>query len=89
MNGFTEEITLEGHIIDSGILSKVWGTVMDLGGEFDLQEIRVGKRKNETSFARVQRIHLFRPPCLLDPGGESTSDVDQYAPPPVPISFGV
>ena len=54
MNGFSEEISLEGHIIDSGILSKVWGTVMDLGGEFDLQEIRVGRRKNETSFARMK-----------------------------------
>ena len=54
VNGFSEEITLEGHIIDSGILAKVWGTVMDLGGEFDLQEIRVGKRKDETSFARMK-----------------------------------
>jgi lysine-ketoglutarate reductase/saccharopine dehydrogenase-like protein (TIGR00300 family) len=54
MNGFSEEITLEGHIIDSGILSKVWGRVMDLGGEFDLQDIRVGRRKNETSFARMK-----------------------------------
>lgn len=54
MNGYSEEITLEGHIIDSGILSKVWGTVMDLGGEFDLQDIQVGKRKNETSFARMK-----------------------------------
>lgn len=54
MNGFSEEITLEGHIIDSGILSKVWGTVMDLGGEFDLQEIRVGRHKTETSFARMK-----------------------------------
>ncbi len=54
MNGYSEEITLEGHIIDSGILSKVWGTVMDLGGEFDLQEIRVGRSKNETSFARMK-----------------------------------
>ncbi|MBI5304170.1 MAG: TIGR00300 family protein [Chloroflexi bacterium] len=56
MNGrfASEEITLEGHIIDSGILSKVWGVVMDLGGEFDLQEIRVGRHKTETSFARMR-----------------------------------
>ncbi|HEX7589092.1 MAG TPA: TIGR00300 family protein, partial [Anaerolineae bacterium] len=54
MNEFSEEITLEGHIIDSGILSKVWGTIMDLGGEFDLEEIRVGRTKNETSFARMK-----------------------------------
>jgi lysine-ketoglutarate reductase/saccharopine dehydrogenase-like protein (TIGR00300 family) len=54
MNGFSEEITLEGHIIDSGILAQVWGTIMDLGGEFDLQEIRVGRHKTETSFARMK-----------------------------------
>jgi len=54
MNGFTEEITLEGHIIDSGMLSQVWGIVMDLDGEFDLQEIRVGRNKSETSFARMK-----------------------------------
>ncbi len=53
-NGFSEEITLEGHIIDSWILPKVMDTVMDLGGEFDTQEIRVGHRKDETSFARMR-----------------------------------
>jgi lysine-ketoglutarate reductase/saccharopine dehydrogenase-like protein (TIGR00300 family) len=50
----SEDITLEGHIIDSGILAQVWGTIMDLGGEFDLEEIRVGKHKAETSFARMK-----------------------------------
>ena len=54
MNSFSEEITLEGHIIDSGILAKVWGTIMDLGGEYDLLEFRVGKRKDETSYARMR-----------------------------------
>ncbi len=53
-NEFSEEITLEGHIIDSWILPKVFDTVMDLGGAFDLQEIRVGRRKDETSFARLK-----------------------------------
>ncbi|MBI3536831.1 MAG: TIGR00300 family protein [Chloroflexi bacterium] len=54
MNSFSEEITLEGHIIDSWILPRVFDAVMDLGGEFDLQEIRVGRRKEETSFARLK-----------------------------------
>ncbi len=54
MNGFSEEITLEGHIIDSWVLPKVFDTVMDLGGSFDLEEIRVGRRKDETSFARLK-----------------------------------
>jgi lysine-ketoglutarate reductase/saccharopine dehydrogenase-like protein (TIGR00300 family) len=54
MNGFSEEITLEGHIIDSWILPKVFDTVMDFGGSFDLREIRVGRRKDEVSFARLK-----------------------------------
>src|SRR5690349_4709227 len=51
---FSEEITLEGHIIDSWVLPKVFDTVMDLGGSFDLQEIHVGRRKEEMSFARLK-----------------------------------
>ena len=82
MNGFSEEITLEGHIIDSGILSKVWGTIMDMGGEFDLQEIRVGRSKNETSFARmkitaasdVQLHHILT--ALQDDGADIVSRGD-------------
>jgi lysine-ketoglutarate reductase/saccharopine dehydrogenase-like protein (TIGR00300 family) len=54
MNNHSEEITLEGHIIDSWILPRVFDTVMDSGGAFDLEEIRVGRRKDETSFARLQ-----------------------------------
>ncbi|HEY3313890.1 MAG TPA: TIGR00300 family protein [Bacillota bacterium] len=54
MNGFSEEITLEGHIIDSGILMKAFDVVMDLGGSFDLEDIRVGRKKDETSFARLR-----------------------------------
>ncbi len=54
MNGYSEEITLEGHIIDSWILPSVMDTVMDLGGEYDMLEIRVGRRKEESSFARLK-----------------------------------
>lgn len=54
MPQFSEEITLEGHIIDSWVLPKVFDAVMDLGGSFDLKEIRVGRKKDETSFARLK-----------------------------------
>ena len=54
MNGFSEEITLEGHIIDSWILPKVFDAVMDLGGAFDVTEFRVGTKKDEPSFARMK-----------------------------------
>ena len=46
-------VTLEGHIIDSLQLPRLMDTIMDLGGNFDVEEIRVGKKKNETSFARI------------------------------------
>lgn len=46
-------VALEGHIIDSLALPKLMDAVMDLGGTFDVEEIRVGKRKNEKSYARI------------------------------------
>ncbi len=49
-----EEIELEGHIIDSLILPRVFDVIMDLGGNFDVEEIRVGRRKDETSYARLK-----------------------------------
>ena len=50
---FSEEITLEGHIIDSLILPRVFDAIMDLGGDFRVEEIRVGTHKREPSFARL------------------------------------
>ncbi|MGI8608123.1 MAG: TIGR00300 family protein [Candidatus Dormibacteria bacterium] len=46
-------VTLEGHIIDSLQLPRVWDTIMDMGGNFDVEEFRVGKKKNEKSYARL------------------------------------
>ena len=54
MKEISEKVTLEGHIIDSWTLPKVFDAVMDLGGSFDLEEIRVGRKKDETSFARLK-----------------------------------
>jgi lysine-ketoglutarate reductase/saccharopine dehydrogenase-like protein (TIGR00300 family) len=50
----SEQIRLQGHIIDSLILPRVMDTVMDLGGDFDVVEIRVGRHKHEQSFARMK-----------------------------------
>jgi lysine-ketoglutarate reductase/saccharopine dehydrogenase-like protein (TIGR00300 family) len=46
-------VTMEGHIIDSLALPKVWDTIMDMGGNFDVQEFRVGKQKTEGSFMQM------------------------------------
>ena len=49
----TEEITLEGHIIDSLILSKVLDEIEAYGAEYRIVEVQVGHTRDERSFARV------------------------------------
>jgi lysine-ketoglutarate reductase/saccharopine dehydrogenase-like protein (TIGR00300 family) len=46
-------IELSGHIIDSLILPKVLDLIIQLGGEFEIQEIRVGKKRSDPSYARI------------------------------------
>ena len=49
-----EVIELTGHIIDSLILPKVFMEIMERGGNFDVEEFRMGKKKTETSYARIR-----------------------------------
>jgi lysine-ketoglutarate reductase/saccharopine dehydrogenase-like protein (TIGR00300 family) len=51
---FSETIELRGHIIDSLVLPQIMEEVMDRGGEFIIQQIDVGRRKDEPSYARIQ-----------------------------------
>lgn len=53
MAGFSEEIEVKGHLIDSSILTKIFDLVMDLDGEFDVLDMHVGKRKLDTSSTRL------------------------------------
>ncbi len=47
------EVELRGHIIDSGMMEAAFGIVMDMGGEFDVEEFTIGRRKDEESYARL------------------------------------
>jgi len=47
------EIELRGHIIDSDILNKVFDTIIDLNGDFDVKEFEIGKHKKDPSYARI------------------------------------
>ena len=49
-------VHVTGHIIDSLILPKVLDEIMDLRGTFEILEVVIGKRKTDTSSARL-RIH--------------------------------
>ena len=48
-----KEIEVEGHLIDSMILTKIWDRIMELGGDFETLEFRVGKHKTDTSYAKI------------------------------------
>ena len=48
-----ETITLEGHLIDSDIMRRVFDKVVEDGGEFEVIEFRVGRKNDEPSFARI------------------------------------
>ncbi len=52
----SEVIELRGHIIDSLILPRVWDTIMDQGANFEVEDMRVGRSKDEPSYARMQVI---------------------------------
>ncbi len=53
MNKFSQEIEVRGHLIDSLILTKIFDKIMDLKGEFQVQEIDIGKRKKDQSYVRL------------------------------------
>ncbi|WP_136601091.1 ornithine cyclodeaminase, nickel-pincer nucleotide-dependent [Salinigranum halophilum] len=46
-------VELEGHIIDSGMMQQAFGIVMDMGGNFDVEEFDVGTHKEAESYCRM------------------------------------
>ena len=51
---YSREIELKGHIIDSGIMTKVFDAIMEMGGNFEIMVFDIGKKKQDESFARLQ-----------------------------------
>lgn len=54
-HGSYEDIRIEGHLIDSGIMSAIMDDVVSLGGEFETLSFEVG-RTNEDASRAVLRI---------------------------------
>ena len=50
----SEVVEMSGHIIDSWTLPRAWDVIMDRGGNFDVEEMNVGKTKTEHSYARLK-----------------------------------
>lgn len=53
MAKFTHAIEIKGHLIDSAILTKIFDIIMDLGGDFQVQDFTVGRRKKDLSYAKL------------------------------------
>lgn len=63
MTKFTSDVEVRGHLIDSMILTKIFDVIMDLGGEFEVLVMQVGKKKKDPSYAKLQiqgknQVHL-------------------------------
>ena len=54
MSKFVQEVEVRGHLIDSLILTKIFDGIMDLGGEFEVLKIRIGRRKKDASYAKLR-----------------------------------
>ncbi len=52
----TARLVLTGHIIDSMMLPSVMDLVMDEGGNFTIEELKVGQHKTDTSLCRMEII---------------------------------
>jgi lysine-ketoglutarate reductase/saccharopine dehydrogenase-like protein (TIGR00300 family) len=48
-----ELVTMEGHLIDSDILRRAFGRIVEEGGNFEVLEFRVGTTNAEPSFVRL------------------------------------
>ncbi|MDO5835994.1 MAG: TIGR00300 family protein [Methanobacterium sp.] len=51
---YNREVKLTGHIIDSLTLPRALDLIMDMGGDFQILKFEVGKRKKDTSLARIK-----------------------------------
>ncbi len=53
MQTSSETVVLHGHIIDSLILAKVLDTILMMGGTFDLEDVRIGTTREQSSRAKI------------------------------------
>jgi len=51
---FVEEVTVEGHIVDSLLLPKILDRILALGGSFEIKECRIGRRRVDPSHALIR-----------------------------------
>ena len=48
-----DTVTMEGHLIDSDILRRAMSRIVEEGGQFEIEEFKVGKTNDDPSFVRL------------------------------------
>ncbi len=62
--GFHEVLEAEGHLIDSHIMERIFDTVVEYHGHFEVEHFRIGRTNSEPSYLRLRVQTPSRP--LLD-----------------------
>ncbi len=53
----TEVVQMQGHLIDSGMLSRALDDILEAGADYEIQDLLFGKTKNDESTARIFISH--------------------------------
>ena len=53
---YSQVVEVRGHIIDSMILPKILDELMDLGVEFNIEKVEVGRQKRDPSYALIEIV---------------------------------
>jgi len=53
---YEQRIELRGHIVDSLILPQLMDGIMDLGGNYEVEEFHLGRHKTEPTYCRMRII---------------------------------
>ena len=56
-----EDVVVEGHLIDSQIVSKMMDDIIELGGEFEMLSFEVGRTNDDVSRAVLRVIAADQP----------------------------
>ena len=51
---FHEVVEAEGHLIDSHIMERIFDTVVEYGGRFEVEQFRIGRTNSEASYLRLR-----------------------------------
>ncbi|OED30600.1 TIGR00300 family protein [Methanosphaera sp. WGK6] len=80
---YTQRILLHGHIIDSLTLPKAMDIILDQGGDYEIEELQMGKLKNDKSTAKIivkaedETIFNRILDMLTDCGAELIEDIEE------------